>query len=99
MNVQAVASDQLYKHFEVVTPGDFDGYQNKLIQAGSTLEFLKYSGALFEILLVGGLLQRGGTYEDDGAPLSPFSILQAPEPMEINEMKKYADVFDKLIRR
>jgi len=99
LNVQAVASDQLYKHFEVVTPGDFDGYQNKLIQAGSTLEFLKYSGALFEILLVGGLLQRGGTYEDDGAPLSPFSILQAPEPMEINEMKKFADVFDKLIRR
>jgi len=43
LNVQAAVSDQLYKHLEVVTPGDLDGYANKLIQAGSTFEFLKYS--------------------------------------------------------
>ncbi|TDL22566.1 ARM repeat-containing protein [Rickenella mellea] len=91
--------DQLYKHLEPVTDGDFDGYANALIQAGSTLEYLKYADALFEILLVGGLLQPGGTYLPDGAPFSPFSILKAKEPAEVDDMKKYVDVLNKLIRR
>jgi hypothetical protein len=94
-----VFRDQLYKHLETVTPGDFDGYANKLIAAGSQLETLKYADALFEILLAGGLLQPGGTYIEDNAPRSPFTILDAPEPVEISEMKNYAEVFNKLIRR
>ncbi|KAF8322110.1 ARM repeat-containing protein [Clavulina sp. PMI_390] len=94
-----VFRDQVYKYLETVTPGDFDGYTAKLITAGSTLEFSKYADALFEILLVGGLLQPGGTYIDDGAPVSPFSIFNAAEPPQIAEIKQYVDVFDKLIRR
>lgn len=78
---------------------DFDGFTNKLVQAGATLEFLKYADALFEILLVGGLLQPGGGYVDDGAPPSPFSILHAKEPTEVNDLKPYVDVMNKLIRR
>ncbi|KIM29837.1 hypothetical protein M408DRAFT_328637 [Serendipita vermifera MAFF 305830] len=95
----SVFRDQLYKHLETVTPGDFDSYATKLIAAGSQLETLKYSDALFEILLAGGLLQPGGTYLDDNAPRSPFSIINAAEPVEIAEMKKYAEVFNKLLRR
>ena len=94
-----VFRDQLYKHIETVTPGDFDGYVNKLVQAGSTLEFLKYADALFEILLVGGLLQPGGSYVEDGAPPSPFSIFNAKEPVEVADVKKYVDVLNKLVRR
>ncbi|CCA73080.1 hypothetical protein PIIN_07034 [Serendipita indica DSM 11827] len=95
----SIFRDQLYKHLETVSPDDFEGYANKLNLAGSQLEFLKYSDALFEILLVGGLLQPGGTYVEDNAPRSPFTILNAPEPVETAEIKKYAEVFNKLLRR
>lgn len=94
-----VFRDQLYKHLETVQPGDFDGYTNKLVQAGSTLEFLKYADALFEIVLAGGLLQPGGSYLDDGAPVSSFSIVNAKDPVDVSEIKKYVDVLNKLIRR
>ncbi|KAI0793209.1 eukaryotic translation initiation factor 5C [Abortiporus biennis] len=95
----AVFRDQLFKHIETVPEGDFDAFANKLIQAGSTLELLKYADALFEILLVGGLLQPGGSYVDDGAPFSPFSIYNAKEPVDVAEIKKYVEVLNKLIRR
>lgn len=94
-----VFRDQLYKYLETVPEGDFDSFTTKLIQAGSTLEFLKYADALFEIILVGGLLQPGGSYYDDGAPISPFTIFNAKEPAEIEDLKKYVEVLNKLIRR
>lgn len=94
-----VFRDQLYKHLETVPEGDFDAFTTKLVQAGSTLEFLKYADALFEIILVGGLLQPGGSYLDDGAPVSPFTIFNAPEPVQIADLKPYVDVLNKLIRR
>lgn len=95
----SVFRDQLLKHLENVPPSDFDAITNKLVQAGSTLEFLKYADALFEILLVGGLLQPGGQYVDDGTPLSPFSFLNAKVPVEVADMKQYVEVLNKLIRR
>jgi len=95
----SVFRDQLYSYLESVPEGDFQGYYNQLVQAGSTLEFLKYADALFEILLAGGLLQPGGQYVQDGAPMSPFSILKAKEPAQIDDIKSYVDVFNKLIRR
>ena len=94
-----VFRDQLYKHFETVPPGDFEAFTNKLIQAGSSLEFLKYADTLFEILFVGGLLQPGGSYIDDGSPICPWAIVNAKEPASTDELKKYIDVQNKLIRR
>ncbi|KAJ7287529.1 eIF4-gamma/eIF5/eIF2-epsilon-domain-containing protein [Mycena rebaudengoi] len=94
-----VFRDQLYKHLETVQEGDFEAFATKLVQAGSTLEFLKYADALFEILLVGGLIQPGGSYIDDGAPVSPFTIFNAKEPAEVDDLKKYIEVLNKLIRR
>lgn len=94
-----VFRDQLYKHLETVPEGDFDSFATKLVQAGSTLELLKYADALFEIILVGGLLQPGGSFVDDGAPISPFSIYHAKEPVEVDDIKKYVEVINKLIRR
>jgi len=91
--------DQLYKYLETVPEGDFEGYANKLIIAGTTLELLKYSDALFEALFVGALLQPGGTYLDDGAPPSPFSVNNASEPPKVEELKKYVEVFTRVIRR
>lgn len=94
-----VFRDQLYKHIETVEPGDFDGFYNKLVTAGGQLEFLKYADALFELLLVGGLLQPGGSFLDDGAPKSPFSIFNAKEPVEVADVKNYVEVLNKLVRR
>ncbi|KAJ4483426.1 hypothetical protein J3R30DRAFT_3655749 [Lentinula aciculospora] len=94
-----VFRDQLYKHLETVPEGDFDSFTTKLIQAGSTLEFLKYADPLFEIILVGGLLQPGGSYIDDGAPISPFTIFNAKDSADVEEIKKYIEVLNKLIRR
>ncbi|KAI0355674.1 eukaryotic translation initiation factor 5C [Trametes cingulata] len=94
-----VFRDQVFKHLENVPPSDFEAVTNKLVQAGSTLEYLKYADALFEILFVGGLLQPGGQYVDDGAPLSPFSLLNAKEPVEVADVKQYVEVMNKLIRR
>jgi|ERR1700733_771353 hypothetical protein len=94
-----VFRDQLYKHLDAVPDTDFDLIATKLVQAGSTLEYLKYADALFEILLVGGLIQPGGNYVDDGAPMSSFSIFNAKEPIEVDDIKKYVEVFNKLIRR
>ncbi|EJD03046.1 ARM repeat-containing protein [Fomitiporia mediterranea MF3/22] len=95
----AVFRDQLYKHLETIPEGDFDGYYNKLVQAGSTLEFLKYADAFYEIFFTGGLLQPGGQYVQDGAPPSPFSILKARDPPQVEDIKKYIDVLNKLVRR
>ncbi|KAF9805674.1 hypothetical protein IEO21_08970 [Rhodonia placenta] len=94
-----VFRDQLLKHLEPVPANDFEGFTIKLVQAGSTLEYLKYADVLFEILLVGGLLQPGGSYLDDGAPISPFSIVHAKEPVEVADIKQYVEVLNKLIRR
>ncbi|KAH0827972.1 armadillo-type protein [Lanmaoa asiatica] len=91
--------DQLYKHLETVPENDFDSFAAKLVQAGSTLEFLKYADALFEIILVGGLVQPGGSYVDDGAPTSPFTIFNAKGPASVEDLKKYVEVLYKLIRR
>ena len=99
LNLLPVFRDQLYKHLETVPEGAFDSFATKLIQAGSQLEFLKYADALFEIILVGGLIQPGGSYIDDGAPVSPFTVFNAKEPVEIDEIKKYIEVLNKLIRR
>ncbi|KIM69316.1 hypothetical protein SCLCIDRAFT_1208716 [Scleroderma citrinum Foug A] len=95
----AVFRDQLYKHLETTPDNDFDAIANKLLQAGSTLDYLKYADALFEILLVGGLIQPGGSYVDDGAPMSPFSIFKANDPASVDDLKNYVQVLIKLIRR
>lgn len=95
----AVFRDHLYKHFETVPPGDFEAFTSKLIQAGSSLEFLKYADTLFEILFAGGLLQPGGSYIDDGSPVCPWAIVNAKDPASADDLKKYIDVQNKLIRR
>jgi hypothetical protein len=94
-----VFRDQVYKHLEAIPPGDYDAVANKLIQAGSTLELLKYADALFDILFVGGLLQPGGLYLDAEGPTSPFSLFQIKASAEPDEIKKFVDVLNKLIRR
>jgi len=94
-----VFRDQVYKHLEAIQQGDYDAVANKLIQAGSTLEFLKYADALFDILIVGGLLQPGGLYLDAEGPTSPFSLFQIKASTEPDEIKKFVEVLNKLIRR
>jgi hypothetical protein len=95
----AVFRDQLLSQIETVTVSDFEAVSNRLIQAGSTLEYLKYADALFELLFVGRLLQPGGTFLEDGAPPFPFAIANAKEPTEIGDIRPYVDVLNKVLRR
>lgn len=95
----SVFRDQLYKYLETVPQGDFDTFTAKLVQAGGTLELLKYADALFETILIGRLLQPGGSFVEDNAPISPFGIHNAQYPADVDEIKKYVDVLNKLIRR
>jgi hypothetical protein len=94
-----VFRDQLFKYLENIPENDFDAVANTLAQAGSTLEYLKYADALFEILLAGRLIQPGGGFIEDGAPLPPFSISRAKEPAQVDDLKRYVEVLNKLIRR
>ncbi|KAL8292272.1 hypothetical protein RQP46_001738 [Phenoliferia psychrophenolica] len=92
--------DQLIKHLESVPPGDFDAVASKLDVLGNQLDYRKYEQQLFEILLVGGLLAPGGGFAEDGAAKSPFSVIgAAKEPVEVADIKKIVDVFNKLMRR
>ncbi|KAM0748902.1 ARM repeat-containing protein [Meredithblackwellia eburnea MCA 4105] len=92
--------DQLTKHLESVAPGDFDAVASKLDVLGNQLDYHKYEQQLFEILLVGALLAPGGGFIDDGAPKSTFSVISsAKEPVEVADIKKIVEVFNKLMRR
>ncbi|KAK4051371.1 hypothetical protein OIV83_002855 [Microbotryomycetes sp. JL201] len=91
--------DQLLKHLES-TPQDFDAIAAKLESLGNQLDYHKYDQQLFELLLVGGLLAPGGGLVDDDAPKSTFSVIDsASSPVDMAEMKKIVEVFNKLIRR
>ncbi|WFD44804.1 hypothetical protein MPSI1_003475 [Malassezia psittaci] len=88
----------LYKYFDTIQPGDWDGYLSSLDKAGNTLDYRKYTDQLFEILIVGGLLAPGGSYIDDGAPMSPFSIFAAKSD-SLEDVRPYVEVIEKMIRR
>ncbi|KAH9814856.1 hypothetical protein DFH28DRAFT_928471 [Melampsora americana] len=92
--------DQILKHLSTLPANDFDAVAAKLDSLGNQLDYRKYEGPLFEILLVGGILAPGGSYVDDGAEKSPFSIITSTKyPIDQADMKKHVDVFNKLIRR
>lgn len=71
--------DQLLLHLNLIPePPTVDAVVTKLVQAGATLEFLRYYEQLFELLFVGGLLQPGGSYLDDKR--SPVYLVQDVAP-------------------
>ena len=79
----AVFRDALLSHLLPIPPTQYDLIATKLITAGATLEFLKYSDALFELVFVGGLLQPGGMYvDDDKNERSPFAIIGGKDEVE-----------------
>ncbi|CAO1618227.1 unnamed protein product [Sympodiomycopsis kandeliae] len=91
--------DALLSHFDSVTsPTDWDGFTAALDKAGNTLDYRKYSDQLFDILIAGGILAPGGSYEDEEAPLSPFAVFAAPSA-KVDDVKPYISVIDKVIRR
>ncbi|CAK9784216.1 unnamed protein product [Cutaneotrichosporon oleaginosum] len=91
--------DSLLLHLALVpTPPTNDALVTKLVQAGTSLEFLKYSEQLFELLVVGGLLQPGGSYLDDKR--SPFYILQDDSELgDWNPVKGIVEVLQRVIQR
>ncbi|BEI88475.1 uncharacterized protein CcaverHIS019_0111930 [Cutaneotrichosporon cavernicola] len=91
--------DSLLLYLEVVpNPPTNDALVTKLVQAGASLEFLKYSEQLFELLFVGGLLQPGGSYVDEKR--SPFFILQDDSELgDWNPVKGIVEVLQRVIQR
>ncbi|PWN47614.1 ARM repeat-containing protein [Violaceomyces palustris] len=93
-----VFRDELYKHLESVPSGDWEGYAASLDKAGNTLEYRKYGDQLFELLILGGLLAPGGTFNEDGEAPSPFCVFGAKSD-KLEDVKPYIDVIEKMIRR
>ncbi|KAL7415507.1 hypothetical protein BDY24DRAFT_349433 [Mrakia frigida] len=90
-----VFRDALLSHLLPIPPTQYDLIATKLITAGSTLEFLKYSDALFEIVFVGGILQPGGSYVEDGkTERSPFAIIGGKDEIEGTAVAEGADQKD-----
>ncbi|WRT67878.1 uncharacterized protein IL334_004852 [Kwoniella shivajii] len=91
--------DALLLHLALIpTPYTTDALVTKLVQAGATLEFLKYYEQLFEVLFVGGLLQPGGSYLDDKK--SPIYLLREEDEEWKNVgVKGMIDVLKRVIQR
>lgn len=77
-------------------PPTVDSLVAKLIQAGSTLEFLKYAEQLFELLIIGGLIQPGGGFLDEKR--SPVYLLQDATP-EWNPVTGMVEVLRRVMQR
>ncbi|CAO3669943.1 unnamed protein product [Umbelopsis vinacea] len=88
--------DSFLKPLTAAKPNDYDDLSQKLDVAGNTLDYRKYGDSLFEILIIGGILEPGGIIDDD-AERSPFSIFSATE--DTDDIRKHVEVFNKLIRR
>ncbi|CED82004.1 Predicted translation factor, contains W2 domain [Phaffia rhodozyma] len=105
--------DALLTLLHPIPPTDYDTLATKLITAGSTLEYLKYADQLFEIVLVGGLLQPGGSYVDkELEKRSTFSVMAQQDESEpeqgaaqhdskalLEEIKLKIEVLRKVIMR
>ncbi|WVR06410.1 hypothetical protein IAU60_003441 [Kwoniella sp. DSM 27419] len=90
--------DSLLLHLALLpSPYTTDALVTKLVQAGSTLEFLKYYEQLFELLFVGGLLQPGGSYLDDKR--SPVYFLKEDDDEWKDGVKGMVDVLKRVIQR
>ncbi|KAK8858667.1 hypothetical protein IAR55_002896 [Kwoniella newhampshirensis] len=90
--------DALLLHLALLpTPITTEALTTKLVQAGSTLEFLKYYEQLFELLFVGGLLQPGGSYLDDKR--SPVYIVKTDDEEWKDGVKGMVEVLKRVIQR
>jgi len=88
--------DALLVHLALIpSPPTTEPLVAKLVQAGSTLEFLRYNEQLFEILFIGGLLQPGGSYLDDKR--SPVYLLKSEG--EWDGVKGMIEVLKRVIQR
>jgi hypothetical protein len=89
--------DALLLHLALIPePPTTEALVNKLVTAGSTLEFLKYSEQLFELLFLGGLIQPGGSFLDDKR--SPVYVLQ-DESAEWKPVTGMVDTLRRVIQR
>ncbi|KAI7860612.1 armadillo-type protein [Circinella umbellata] len=91
-----VFRDQLLQQLNTVEKNNFDEISAKLDVAGNTLEYRKYAETLFEVLIIGGIVEPGGII-NDSAERSSFSIFSAAEDADI--IKQHVNVLNKLIRR
>ena len=83
-NILLAFRDALLLHLALLpSPLTTDALTAKLVQAGSTLEFLKYYEQLFELLFVGGLLQPGGSYLDEKR--SPVYLLKSDAEIDAGD--------------
>lgn len=90
--------DQLLKFLEPVPEDDWEALLQALDKAGNTLDYRKYCDQFFEIFFTGGLLAPGGSYLDEDAPLSKFSVFAA-KSADVEHVKPIINTLEKLIRR
>ncbi|CAO3662123.1 unnamed protein product [Rhizopus microsporus] len=88
--------ENILGQLNTIKKGDFEAISSKLDSLGNTLDYRKYGDSLFEILITGGIIEAGGIINDD-SERSSFCIFAAEDDAAV--IKKYVEVFSKLIRR
>ncbi|KAG8040244.1 hypothetical protein G9C98_000814 [Cotesia typhae] len=78
---------------------DLDAVSKYLDTAGSKLDYRRYGEALFDILIAGGLLVPGGSVAQDGDKLCKTKACVFEQPMDMESLKNFEQVFIKLMRR
>ncbi|KAH7087273.1 ARM repeat-containing protein [Auriculariales sp. MPI-PUGE-AT-0066] len=91
-----VFRDQLLKHVASAPPGDYGDMYERLVQAGVTLEMLKYADEMFDVLINRCVVYTAGGTSEDGAPISRFALVLQPGDKEVREG---VEAINKLSRR
>lgn len=77
---------------------DLEQASKFLIQSGSKLDFRRYSEALFDVLITGGILAPGGTIiTENNAVSSKLCIFETEANVE--SMRTVTQVFERMIRQ
>lgn len=83
------------------TGNDLEAVSKFLDISGSKLDYRRYGETLFDILIAGGILAPGGSIVQDADPnkLSRTDVCVFSASDNLEALKGYAQVFNKLIRR
>jgi len=68
-----------------------------LIQSGSKLDYRRYSEALLDILITGGILAPGGNIVTDNAACSDICIFNTEQ--NVDSMRNVTQLFERMIRQ
>jgi len=77
---------------------DLEQVSKFLIQSGSKLDFRRYSEALFDVLITGGILAPGGTIVTDNNAV-PSNLCVFETEADVDSMRNITNIMERMIRQ